>query len=280
MWPFDMRGPEFLIFYLIASSIVVTALALLRHAGEPPDAPKVNLADPYLIAFLRGGKNEALRVVTMALVDRGMLAAGGSRIGAIEGAWGKARSPLEQKIVRHFTPSAEAPTLFKTKEADPEMQPYQDELTRLGLLPDSEQKEARLLRMLVALLVVLGPAITKLIVALQTGHKNIQILIVLAVIFTLIVVMISRPRRTRAGDRLIADLRTMFEGLQQRSSELQNGTSPVEFALMAAVFGMATIPSAKKLFPQSSSSCGGGCGSSGGDGGGCGGGGCGGCGGG
>jgi hypothetical protein len=50
---------------------VTLAAYLLRHAGEPAETTKVNLSDPYLIAFLRGGKNEVLRVVTMSLVDRG-----------------------------------------------------------------------------------------------------------------------------------------------------------------------------------------------------------------
>jgi hypothetical protein len=86
MWPFDLRGPDFLVFYLVAGAIVLTAAYLLRHAGEPEDAPKVNLSDPYLIAFLRGGKNEALRVVTMSLLDRGLLIASVNKIAAAEGA--------------------------------------------------------------------------------------------------------------------------------------------------------------------------------------------------
>jgi uncharacterized protein (TIGR04222 family) len=280
MWPFDMRGPDFLFFYLIVGAIVLTAVALLRHVGEPPDTPKVNLADPYLIAFLRGGKNEALRVVTMALMDRNLLAADGTKIASTEAAWGKARSELEQKIVRHFTPSAEACSVFQTKEAAPEMRRYEEELTRLGLLPDYDVKESRLLRMWLALLAVLGIAVTKIIVALNTGHSNIAFLCILAVLFTIAIVFISRPRQTRAGARMIDDLQTMCEGLKARSSQLQGGASPAEFALMAAVFGMATVPSAKKLFPQAGDSgCGSTCGSSGG-GSSCGGGGCGGCGGG
>jgi hypothetical protein len=86
----------------------------------------------------------------MSLVDRGLLAAAGTKICAAEGAFGKARSELEQKVVRQFNPSAEASSLFKMKEAEPEMRRYEHELTRLGLLPDDEQKEARLLRMAVA----------------------------------------------------------------------------------------------------------------------------------
>jgi uncharacterized protein (TIGR04222 family) len=285
MWPFDMRGPDFLVFYLIICAIVITAEALLRHSGESSDMPKVNLSDPYLIAFLRGGKNETLRVVTMALVDRGVLVADGTKITAAEGAWGKTQSELERKIIRHFTPTAEASSLFKTKETDPEMWQYEQQLTQLKLLPDVEIKQARSLRMWIALLIGLGLAITKIVVALNTGHSNIEFLCILAVIFAIVVVKVSRPRLTKAGEQMIGDLRTMFDGLKTRASQYQGGASPTEFALMAAVFGMAMVPDAKKLFPQAgSSSCGSSCGSSSGDGGGDGGGGdgggCGGCGGG
>lgn len=281
MWPFELRGPEFLLFYVVVSAMVITAVALLRHLGEPEDTPKVNLSDPYLIAFLRGGKNESLRVVTMSLVDRGLLAASGTKLGACEGAWGNARTELERKMVRHFTPSAEASSLFKTPEAEPEMRQYEDELTRLGLLPDLGMKEARLLRTCVAIFLLLGLAVIKIDVALNTGHKNIGFLIVLMIVVSIGTVLAGRARRTRAGDRMIADLQTMCEGLKQRSSQLQNGASPAEFALMAAVFGMSTVPYAKTLFPQSGSAgCGASCGSSGDGGSSCGGGGCGGCGGG
>lgn len=283
MWPFDMRGPDFLFFYLLMGAIVITALALLRHASERSDTPKVNLSDPYLIAFLRGGKNETLRVVTMSLIDRNLLTPSGTKICSTEAAWGKARSELEQKVVKHFTPSAEASSLFKSKEADADMRRYEEELTRLGLLPDDEVKQARLMRMSVALLVLLGLAVAKIVVALSTGHTNIEFLCILAAVLSFVLVKVSRPRLTQSGERMISDLRTLFGGLKSRGSELQGGASPAEFALMAAVFGMATVPDAKKLFPQGGgSSCGSSCGSGGGDSGGssCGGGGCGGCGGG
>ena len=283
MWPFDLRGPEFLLFYVALGAAVLLVTFLLRHAGEPADPPKVNLSDPYQIAFLRGGKNEALRVATVSLIDRGVLLADGTKITASESAFGKAASPLEQTVVRHFNPSAEVTTLFKMKDADPQMNQYENELTRLGLLPDEEQKDARLMRMAVAVAALLIPALVKLYVAVTTGHFNVGFLIFLAIFFTVVVVLMSRPRRTRAGDRMVKDLRTLFESLKQRGAEVRSGASPTEFALMAAVFGMSTVPESKKLFPQSgSSSCGSSCGSSSGDSGSssCGGGGCGGCGGG
>src|SRR5262244_1558246 len=73
MNPFDLRGPEFLFFYFCFSLVVIAAIAILRRRAESGPAPKIDLGDPYLIAYLRGGENEALRVAVVSLVDRGML---------------------------------------------------------------------------------------------------------------------------------------------------------------------------------------------------------------
>src|SRR6185295_16874913 len=67
--PFDLPGPEFLLFYIILAVAVITALALLRRAAESDSAPQVDLGDPYLIAYLRGGENEAPRVALVSLID-------------------------------------------------------------------------------------------------------------------------------------------------------------------------------------------------------------------
>src|SRR5215471_4358237 len=80
MNPFDLRGPEFLAFYFFFSLVVIIAIAILRRIAESGDAPKIDLGDPYLIAYLRGGENEALRVSVISLVDRGMLVMDGASI--------------------------------------------------------------------------------------------------------------------------------------------------------------------------------------------------------
>lgn len=82
MNPFDLAGPEFLLFYLALSATVILLLGLLRRVRESSDSMKVNLTDPYLIAYLRDGKNEVLRIGTVSLIDRGLLVAKGSRLRA------------------------------------------------------------------------------------------------------------------------------------------------------------------------------------------------------
>src|SRR5262249_68506 len=54
--PFDLRGPEFLAFYLLLSASVLLVLLFLRQRDERNDLPPPQMDDPYLIAFLRGGE--------------------------------------------------------------------------------------------------------------------------------------------------------------------------------------------------------------------------------
>jgi uncharacterized protein (TIGR04222 family) len=277
-----MRGPEFLVLYLAVGGAVLLALGLLRHWAEPETGQKINLSDPYLIAFLRGGRNETLRVATFSLIDRGILTAEGTKIAASNGAFGKAAPGVEQKIVQFFNPSADAIAIFKMNDAGPAMRGYENQLIQAGLLPDDDLKQTRLLRMGIGVFVLLALGLAKLIAALATGHRNVGFLILLMIVFTIGAALIARPRLTALGNDTLLDLRNLFDGLKDRREEIRNGVSPGEFAMMAAVFGTAAIPDAKKLFPQAGSSgCGSGCGSdSGGGGSSCGGGGCGGCGGG
>ncbi len=51
MNPFDLVGPQFLLFYLILGGGVILMLSLLRQARESSDTLKVNLTNPYLIAY-------------------------------------------------------------------------------------------------------------------------------------------------------------------------------------------------------------------------------------
>src|SRR5262249_61449642 len=76
MNPFDLRGPEFLLFYLCFSLVVIIAIDFLRRRAESGASPKIDLGDPYLIAYLRGGESEAFRVAVISLVDRGILGIG------------------------------------------------------------------------------------------------------------------------------------------------------------------------------------------------------------
>jgi uncharacterized protein (TIGR04222 family) len=128
----------------------------------------------------------------------------------------------------------------------------------------------------------------KLELAHLRGRHNTGLLEILRLVLPLVsAFVVLGPRRTRTGDRVVADLQTLFATAREEAPQLAPGQTSRELALLTAVFGIAAVPTsfafAAQLFPRASAdgSSGSGCGSSCGSscGGGCGGG-CGGCGGG
>src|SRR5262249_21439553 len=114
---------------------------------------------------------------------------------------------------------------------------------------------------------------------------NVLFLILLAVASPFAVWLPVSLRRTRLGDRMLADLRQLFGTLHRRAATIRRGEMTSEAMLLAAVFGISALPTgsyidlvqAYRRVDQANTSSG--CGSGGGDGcGGGGGGGCGGCG--
>jgi uncharacterized protein (TIGR04222 family) len=282
--PFDLRGPEFLLFYLILGICVLAALYCLRYAGAS-DPPQVNLSDPYLIAFLRGGRNELLRVATISLIDRGLLETSGTRVASARDKSAAAlRIPIEKRLFAHFETPDEASSLFKSNVFDHETTAYESELARLNLIPGEGAEWARNAPRILAMAVLWGVALIKILTALARGRSNIGFLMILAIAFGVGAWRLGRPRLTRRGIAMLSSLRKLFGGLKDRAPMLRPGETADEVLLLAAVFGEGAIPGTvfpvRTLFPRGSSlpasgcgtACGGGCG-----GGGCGGG-CGGCG--
>jgi uncharacterized protein (TIGR04222 family) len=69
-----LRGPEFLALFIAICVVVYFLVSGAIAVGErrtPGDAPRIR--DPYVIAYLRGGFEELVRVVTLSLVLRGLL---------------------------------------------------------------------------------------------------------------------------------------------------------------------------------------------------------------
>jgi uncharacterized protein (TIGR04222 family) len=297
MNPFDWRGPEFLFFYLIYSTVVIVILAWLLKQAETFRAPKLDLGDPYLIAHLRGGKNEVLRVAVISLIDRGLLIASGENLSLGKNASpDMVRTPLDQSILQTFTYSAAASTVFQDAKLGLHADRYGETLKALRLLPDAELTAARWLRFLVGVLLLVGVGGVKVLIALSRGRTNISFLMILMAIAIVVARYVSFPRLTAIGEDVLKDIQNLYGGLRNRAAVISMGGATIEAVMLAAVFGISALSSTtfaftKDLFPRaqqssgaSSSSCGSSCGSSGGSscgsscgGGGCGGG-CGGCG--
>ena len=276
MNPFDLRGPEFLLFYLLFSAVVIALMVILRRTFESGASPRVDLTDPYLIAYLREGEDEAIRVATVTLVDRGLLKVNGTRLKLAEGKTSSlVRRPLEQAILDKFKKESEAKEVFTDATVKRVADRYQDELQARKLLPDKMMRGMRRLLLFGAILALADVAAIKIYVALMRGHTNITFLIVLAVIAIILAVKVERPRLTARGKATIEDLQNLYGHLRTRPTPVSPGGGSIEAAMLAGVFGLAALPVvgfafAHEIFPRpvvspgtwTSSSSGSSCGSS------------------
>src|SRR6187455_2690991 len=80
MNPFELSGPQFLAFYAMLGAGVVCAVYVLKRRAEGGEPIRLPSTDPYLIAYLRGGPTEAVRLGVTVLVDRLLLELEGDRV--------------------------------------------------------------------------------------------------------------------------------------------------------------------------------------------------------
>jgi uncharacterized protein (TIGR04222 family) len=297
MNPFDFHGPQFLAFYiLLVVAIHLLWRPLARFFCSPTKKVELPLRrfdlanlDPYLLAYLRGQEPETARVAIVSLIDRGLLHANEDKLTTVVGMENQGNRPLEREILGAFASQQTASIIFKHSGFLAACRGLRDELVKLGLLPGTAGRAWVVLLRLGMLAVLAGVAILKIRIAFERGHSNVGFLVILSLVATIAMLKRDSPKRTRQGDALLDELKLRYARLEERSEQIQAGGGSHELVLVAAIFGLAALPTlahaqVQALFPlgMSRSSAGsGGCGSSCGcsscgGGGGCGGGGCGG----
>jgi uncharacterized protein (TIGR04222 family) len=294
--PFDLTGPEFLLFYLVLAAVVIAALVLWQWQSESRSAMKIELADPYLIASLRGGDNEVIRVALVSLIDRGLLIVNETQIQRADHASPDLIRPeIERELIKKCETPREVSALFNDAQVNSACVKYPETLQKARLIPDESLIQRRWARFWIALSILGGVAGIKIMVALGRGRTNVLFLVILMIVAIVLAYKTLFPRLTAAGAAILADVRTLYAGLKERAASIRPGGATIDAMMLAAVFGVGMLEGeafgyTKRLFPSAKSSamgstwvssCSSSCGISGGGsscsgGSGCGGGGCGG----
>lgn len=295
MNPFDLRGPQFLLFYLGLGVVVLAVMILRRRLMEPGGALRERMADPHVIAYLRGGPAEAVAVAVLSLLERKALEADSGYVHAVPGAPGGALLPLDVEILRVCRDPKKVERLGSEPGVREALDAIRRELREKGLLPDVVQKGARWASALTGIGLLAGVAWTKIDIALARGKTNLGFLVILWIVFTIVMLVKASPKRTPRGNRTLKDLEALLAHVRKnppRAKDEKGLPEPAyatnDLLMLAAVYGMMSLPSPvrqsyENVIPQaalpthdcsststcgSSSSCGG---SSCGGGGGCGG---------
>jgi len=294
MNPFDLRGPEFLLFYAVLVIVTLLGLHWLRSMRESGPQPMLSLQDPYLLACLSGGLEGVIRVGVVSLIDRGLLQVSADRMVSKGAQWHEraGQNEVEARVLEHVETPRDLQGIFKESLMLDAARKYEDQLRMHRLLPSDADQSFRRLLTTIGILLLAGTAFIKIVVALSRGRTNIGFLIIMAIIAVIVTVKVTTPHRTRIGDDYLKSVRAVFGDVRTRVASVKPGGATKELMWLTALFGLGALPATVFPFaqyfrpapaPGSASTCGSGCGSSGGDGGGsCGGGcggGCGGCGG-
>lgn len=243
MFPFNLPGPQFLVFFAILAVILLIALARFVRRGEGGKRPRLAFNDPYQIAFLRGGANEAVAVATFSMLDRGLLRQDGDKVVAASATGERiARHALERRLLGHFASRRDIDSIRESSLAATADAQYVPKLEQLGLLPDSTARRARFGSAILVSGVLLAVAATKTAIALAAGRHNVVFLIVLSVVAIVLAFIVNRPRLTAKGKATLQDLRTLFRGLHQRVGAIRRGGGTADAVMAAAVFGLGVLP--------------------------------------
>lgn len=265
MFPFTLGGPPFLAFYAVLTLVLWAALWLAKRslgAVGGTGAALPDLArDPYALACLRSGPDEAVRVAVVALVDRGALAPDGDGRVAItdDGRRLQSNAALERALLQTCRADVQlAAALPRDAGVQRTASAIEDGLRRQGLLwsPALARQRARLCWAAAA--VLLAVSALRIVQTLAAGNANLGFLIGLTVLALIGVWVLAQGRLTAAGLKQLNDLQALLRDLRQRAGTLQPGTSSRDVALLAGAFGLAVLPAAAfafagQLYPQPAS---------------------------
>jgi len=286
MNPFDLYGPQFIAFYSVLQMASVGVVYLFWRSLGKSENFRRPMTDPYLIAYLRGGSKEAVKVVAASLTHRRCTKVRGDTITTEAGEAGLATNQLEKTVLEACISGATLRQLANGRSADVAERLFHQRLVSEHLILSEDQRQKALLVKALVIGGLLAVAVIKILLAIQRDKHNVMVLVILAAIG---VIALAKFRfwRTPNGTTALKDLKSLFGRLKSQTSQLANSSQNHQFSFLLAVFGVAALTTSEYAFlaafkPKqgSNSGCGNSCGSSCSScsGGSCGGGGCGGCG--
>lgn len=247
MNPLNLTGPKFLGFYAISMVGALLVLWLQRFIFESKEALKKPITDPYLIAYLRGGAEESIRVAVATLLHRKDLKIDDKQLISSSNGNDLGNNEFEKKLIKLCEGGCTIEYLTKSNAWDFATDLYEPKLVKERLVPNATEKVLRISIKLIAVASLVGLALAKIGIAMQRGHKNFGFLIALAVIAVIVLFSYS-PRLTPAGANVLRDFKNLFARLKTQASSLSRDSQNHQFAFLMAVFGLEAASSLQYTF--------------------------------
>ncbi|MEN9627256.1 MAG: hypothetical protein RJA10_483 [Pseudomonadota bacterium] len=262
MFPFNLAGPAFLVFYAVFAVVVLVAYGVwLRHLGAAA-AGGVTIdsltADPYRIACLRAGPDEAVKLAVVNLIDRGLLAdARGEGWRATRKADpGLQRRSLDRVVLGQCQAvPLSADEVLADRAVRKAATEIEADLKGKGLLLTTPQRGLRGTVRLAVVALLWGLPALRLWQALSREQTHVEYLMMMAVVAGLIALALPREPLTPAGRRALQSVTSLLGRLKSRAEQIRPGGATNEAVLCAAAFGLYVLPAAafpfiEQVYPQ------------------------------
>jgi uncharacterized protein (TIGR04222 family) len=234
--PLDMKGPDFLGFYIWLNLMLVGMALVLRRMLQPRDASAVSLSqlDLYETAYLSGGTDRVVQVAITQLAAQDCVELKTTGTIALKDELPPITNTVERAVVKAIAKTGNFASIKRKVESS--MQPLRDRLVQANLIMSVDQtiKIQRYPAFLVG--ASLGLGLIRLVVGISR-QRPVGFLVMLCIIVAIITAMFATTKpqpMTAAGDRLLRELR---QGVNASLSDV-----PVSELVMAvALVGSAGL---------------------------------------
>lgn len=243
--PLELRGPEFLLFYvMVGIPAILVALGLRWYLQQPARGTVLSFDElhAYETAYLAGGASRAINAAITNLVQQGYLepASNQSRSLTIVKDCLDCTHPLERAIGQAVQVDGEI-SAVRLSVVDA-TRAIREQLQKLGLLvTDAQADRAKWLPSLVVLSVLLL-GLSKIAVGLSRG-RPVGILVVLCLMVGAIAIFWTgtRPHRSRYGNQVLEKLQQRYSNLRANVAANYSAEKAAELTLAVALFDVVIL---------------------------------------
>ncbi len=241
--PFELAGPEFLKLFLAVSAGVLGLALLLRWLGRgSAESDPHETLDGYEAAYLVGGKPRVFHTALASLSARGLIDVQDREIYRKNGVVSPFLPLIERAVVQAARIDGEKIRVVRRQVADV-MESMKAGLRERGLVMHAGQKLHSTLWSALLAAGMSGIALNKIFIGLDR-NRPVTFLIALCALWVLgFVLLLTPPRTTRKGARLLAKVKDEHRNRTRAVPEMvsQGPMGATHFALIVGLFGWTAL---------------------------------------
>jgi uncharacterized protein (TIGR04222 family) len=239
--PFDLRGPEFLAFYVALAAVAALAVYGWWQAGDTVGRWAELPSDAVDLAYLRGGRLEALRVTLLRFFFENAISFDGRVIVPAAEPPKRPLAPFEAELWSDLARPRTLAGLASEGASSLACGEIRGRFEALGYLrPEASQKRGqRVVTFVVAALLAVGAI--KFAIALSRGHKNLLFLILLMIAVVIVGQRARMSPLTARGRSALEGAQALLERARQSFKDSATLPRDEELVMLAAAFGLSAV---------------------------------------